>query len=287
MPYYSPTGSGKTYLAKSIAKIMDVPFVSVDATTFMESGYKGRDAHDIIFDILDMAKTRSDALDAVVFVDEFDKLAARGGNERQAYQRGTQHSFLTLLEGGKISVERRNDTAELDVSGLLFIFAGAFTTLPDVIAARALGDRPYQIGFGREIKGASKPDTGEWLARAVPEDFVRYGIEAELMGRIPVLAPFLPLTVADLLHILTDAEGSVSAQYTAFFKRLGKDFLLETAAAEELAHIAHHAGTGARGLRGKLEQIITDILFDLPAESAVHITKEMLQHDYTASPKSP
>lgn len=198
---YGPTGCGKTYLAKSIAKIMDVPFVSVDATTFSEAGYKGRDVRDIIFDIGDVSQTRKRAKTAVVFVDEFDKLAARGGSERQAYQRGTQHGFLTLPEGGEVTAECRYDTATLDVSGLLFIFAGAFSDLSDTVAKRIQGVAKSAIGFGNTLKSTLKPDIGSLLAQAAPTDFVQYGLEPELIGRIPVLAPVMPLEVGDLVRI--------------------------------------------------------------------------------------
>lgn len=273
---YGPTGCGKTYLAKTLARLMDVPFISVDATTFSETGYRGRDVHDIIFDILEKAETRRKAQNAVIFVDEFDKLAALGGSERQAYQRGTQHGFLTILEGGEVSAERRYDTATLDVSGLLFIFAGAFPALSDVITARTRDNKAHHMGFGCTLKSTEKLDVGVLLAQAIPEDFVQYGIEAELVGRIPVLAPVMPLGITDLTHILTEADGSVAAQYTSFFEHLGKHFTLAPNAAEELAHIAHKSGTGARALRGKLERIIADLLFELPADSDITITRDMI-----------
>lgn len=271
---YGPTGCGKTHLAKSIAKLMDVPFVSVDATTFSETGYKGRDVRDIIFDIFDVAETRRKAQNAVVFVDEFDKLSAHGNNDRQAYQRDTQHNFLTLLEGGKVTATRNLDTATLDVSGLLFIFAGAFSELSDTIAKRrGLGNK-RSIGFGAQA--AAKPNAEALLRQAVPQDFVQYGLEAELVGRIPILAPILPLTISDLTQILTSADGSICTQFANFFEKLGGKFALSADAAEELARIAHQSGTGARGLRSQLERIITDLLFNLPTDSDITITPDMV-----------
>ncbi|MDY3618464.1 MAG: AAA family ATPase [Agathobaculum sp.] len=277
---YGPTGCGKTYLAKSLAKLLDVPFVPVDATTLTETGYKGRDVRDILFDVLDAARAYEQEKHAVVFVDEFDKLAARGSESRQAYQHGTQHGFLTLLEGGQQTAERQTRTVSFDTSGLLFVFAGAFPGLPEIVSQRTRQSL-RTIGFGSE---QTPPDPQRMLSQALPEDFVRFGVEAELMGRIPVLAPVSPLGVPDLMRILTDAEHSARAQYADFFAQLGRAFTLDDAAAEALAHAAYASGTGARGLRGQLEQIVTELLFSLPPDSEIHITKELVHGGHEQGP---
>lgn len=273
---YGPTGCGKTYLAQCAAKLLDVPFVRVDATTFSETGYKGRDVQEIVFNVLHAAKTRSQAEHAVVFVDEFDKLSARGGGDRQAYQRGTQHAFLTMLEGGVVTVENKQETAELDVSSLLFIFAGAFPGLDEVISTR-LHSGERAIGFGSQPLGKAQENTKNLITQAVSADFMTYGVEPELIGRISVLAPILPLGAPDLVRILTEADGSVAAQYGAFFSQLGIDFTLEPAAAAKLAELAHETSTGARGLRGWLEQLIASQLFDMSESKSIRITVEQLE----------
>ena len=272
---YGPTGCGKTYLAQCAAKLLDVPFVHVDATMFSETGYKGRDVQEIIFDVLHAAKARDKECNAIVFVDEFDKLAAYGGSNRQAYQRGTQHAFLTLLEGGVVTAENKYEVAELDVSGLLFVFAGAFSGLDETISKR-LHSGERSIGFGSRPRDRMQEKAKNLLTQAVPADFVSYGIEPELIGRIPVLAPILPLTVSELVRVLIEADGSSAAQYTAFFSQLGMDFTLDPAAAVQLAEHAYQAGTGARGLRSRLERLIADRLFDLPEGNGIHITADEL-----------
>lgn len=270
---YGPTGCGKTYLAQSLAKLLDVPFATVDATAFTETGYKGRDVREIVLDVLDAAGGDIErAKHAVVFADEVDKLGATGGESRTAYQRGTQHAFLTMLEGAPVVAERGRTTVTFDPSGLLFVFAGAFSGLEDILSARLHLDLKRPIGFGSNHIATTKPDTTTLLRTAIPSDFVHYGLTAELVGRIPILAPILPLSEGELVRILTESEYSIIARYRDFFAKLGASFSVEPDVIRQMAHTAHTSGSGARGLKGQLERLITDALFALPEGGEIHIT---------------
>lgn len=272
---FGPTGCGKTHLVRTMAKLMDVPFVVEDSTTFSEAGYRGRDVREVLKDVVNAADGDLErGKHAVVFFDEFDKLSASGSEAREAYQYGTQHGFLTLLDG-------IFDGSGINPSGLLFVFAGAFPRLTEIIQARTGGNKTSRpVGFGHAYCAsltASRP--ANLLASAIAEDFVAYGLEAELMGRIPVLAPLLPLTEGELVRILTEAEGSVCSQYTAFFDKLGVEFALAPEAAQLLAHEAHTSGSGARGLKRRLEKVIADILFRCPQNNTLHITADLLREE--------
>lgn len=274
---YGPTGSGKTHLVRTIARLMDVPFVSEDATAFSEAGYKGRDVREVLKDVVNAAGGDLErSKHSVVFFDEFDKLAATGSDAREAYQYGTQHGFLTLLDG-------IYDGNSIDPGGLLFVFAGAFPKLAEIIETRMGSNNATRpVGFGhRYVAGQTTSHPTDLLSCATAEDFVHYGIEAELVGRIPVLAPLLPLTEDELVRILTEADGSVCSQYTAFFQHLGVEFSLAPEAAQMLAHEAHTSGSGARGLKGKLEKVIADMLFRYPQSNTLHITPNILREEMT------
>lgn len=272
---YGPTGCGKTHLVRTMAAMMDVPFVVEDATTFSEAGYKGRDVREVLKDVANAAGGDMErGKHAVVFFDEFDKLSAAGNEAREAYQYGTQHGFLTLLDG-------IFDGGDIDPGGLLFVFAGAFPKLAEIIESRRGCNKATRpVGFGHEYSAsltASRP--ANLLVSATAEDFVTYGLEAELMGRIPVLAPLLPLTEDELVRILTESERSVCSQYTVFFSKLGVEFTLAPEAAQLLAHDAHTSGSGAQGLKSRLERAITDMLFRCPKSNTLHLTADSLREE--------
>lgn len=272
---FGPTGCGKTHLVRTMAKLMDVPFVVEDSTTFSEAGYKGRDVREVLKDVVNAAGGDLErGKHAVVFFDEFDKLCATESEAREAYQYGTQHGFLTLLDG-------IFDGSGINPGGLLFVFAGAFPKLGEIIESRMGCNKTTRpVGFGHAYSvSLTACHPANLLASATAEDFVTYGLEAELMGRIPVLAPLLPLTEDELVRILTKPEGSVCSQYTAFFSKLGVEFTLAPEAAQLLAHEAHTSGSGARGLKGRLERAITDMLFCCPKSNTLHITADILREE--------
>ena len=239
---YGPTGCGKTFLATQAAQMVDLPFCVFDATTLSEAGYRGRDALDILEDYQAAAESHTNKEWGVVILDEADKLAAHGGAERQAYCRGTQHSLLKLLEG--VTHE------DVDSGKLLFILCGAFPGLGE-------GQQSSPIGFLREAETAAE--------MVGPEDFVEFGMERELMGRVPGLAAVRPLTEDDLVHILLDKEGSAYHVYRDFFAARGVTLKLPEEAVREIARRALELGAGARALKSELDKVMEPLMFQLAA----------------------
>lgn len=261
---YGPTGCGKTMLARRAAEAAGLPFCVFDATTLSEAGYRGRDAIDILKDYQAGAAGRENRNWGVVILDEADKLAAHGSPERQAYCRGTQHSLLKLLEG--VMCEETNS------ANLLFILCGAFTGL----VQKPKGTAP--IGFLREREAASAQQA------ARPEDFVTFGMERELMGRVPGLAAVHALTQDDLVRILLDKEGSAYHTYERFFADRGVTLKLPEEAAQVLARRALALGTGARALKSELDRVMEPLMFRLAAgelegEVAVDVSIPAIQEN--------
>lgn len=242
---YGPTGCGKTFLATQAAKLANLPCCVFDATTLSEAGYRGRDAVDILKDYTAAAEGSSNRDYGIVILDEVDKLAAKGGSDRQAYMRGTQHSLLKLLEG---IVHESTNSADL-----LFILCGAFKSIGETQSQFCINP----IGFHRE------QEPKERSRAPVPEDFVSFGMEPELMGRVPGLAQVHPLTEDDLIHILLDKEGSAFQTYHSFFALRGVELKLSGETARELAHRALTLGTGARALKSELDKAMEPLMFQL------------------------
>lgn len=242
---FGPTGCGKTALAREAAKAAGLPFVVCDATTLSETGYKGKSATDIIEDL--KSRYDGDVSCAVVYLDEIDKLSARGNETRKEYSRGTQHSLLKLVEGTEvdgISTER-----------MLFLFSGAFTaikTRQDRRTCRA-------IGFDREEIVAEEESERE----PIPADFIAYGMEAELMGRISRCVPVRPLTEDDLRRILRESNLSHFRKYQMFFQSRGAKLELDEEAQEHLIRKTLEQGLGARGLNALLEEWVEPKLLEL------------------------
>lgn len=252
---YGPTGCGKTALVREASRIAGLPVITADATSLSETGYRGRDAKDIIIDLADRYGAEK-ARYGVVFLDEIDKLAACPGNEyRASYQRGTQHSLLRLIEG----TELRIDGEPFSTEGILFLFGGAFTRLRETMEAPEV--RPV-IGFER-IPVQRKREERE----PEPADFVGHGMEAELMGRISRCVPLRALTAEDMRRILLESELSVFRKYQRFFRNYGQRLELEDELVEELTRNAQERGMGARGLNALVEEWVEPRLFRL-AEGA-------------------
>lgn len=237
---YGPSGCGKTMLAQRASSLVDLPCCLFDATTLSETGYRGRDAMDILKDYIAASEGHKNREWGVVILDEVDKLAARGGDSRQAYCRGTQHSLLKLLEG--VTCEG------IDSANLLFLLCGAFHGLYDQKVATP-------IGFYREREEDSCVIT--------PESFVEFGMERELMGRVPGLAKIHPMTVDDLVHILLNKQNSVYETYRKFFAVRGVALKLSEQAARDIAHRALARGTGARALQAEMDEVMEPMVLKL------------------------
>ena len=246
---YGPTGCGKTALVREASKIVGLPFLTFDTTTLSEAGYRGRDAQEIIQDLNSCFQDHPHLKNSVVFLDEVDKLAAVGSEQRMAYSRGTQHSLLKLIEGTEVD--------GLSTEGILFVFGGAFSRLTSNQEQRT--GLPHHIGFGDR---ADSPADKRKREIGV-SDFVCCGMEAELMGRIGQCVPLRPLTREEMRQILLDSELSVFKQYQRFFQARGIQLQISDKRVDELIDCAQKRGTGARGLNTLLEEAMQPLLFRL------------------------
>ncbi|MBQ8144020.1 MAG: AAA family ATPase [Butyricicoccus sp.] len=239
---YGPTGCGKTALVREAARLAELPFLSFDATTLSEAGYRGRDAGDIIDDLLNHAKDELEASTGVVFLDEVDKLAGRGDEYHAQHQRGTQSTLLKLIEGMEVQ--------SINTEDILFIFGGAF---PELTQKK---DPKQIIGFGHTEQEPAKEEL-------TPKDFVEYGMEAELMGRIGRCVPLNALNEEDLRRILLESELSAYRKYQTFFQKQGRTFDLDAQLVDELVKEALNRGMGARGLNALVEEHMEPLMFEL------------------------
>jgi len=244
---YGPTGCGKTALAKEAALIVGLPFLTFDATTLSETGYRGRNAADIIEDYAERFRDHPHCSHGVVFLDEADKLAARGNEARAAYSRGTQHCLLKLVEGTEVNC----DAGKISTDQLLFIFGGAFTGL----ISKTSHMRP--VGF------LDREDMEADSRHATTDDFVRYGMEPELMGRMGQYVPLKQLTATELKQILLESDLSLFRKYQKFFDSRGIRLELGSKRTEEFVQNALARGTGARGLNSLVEAAMEPLLFRL------------------------
>ena len=243
---YGPTGCGKTALVREAARLAKLPFISFDSTSLTEAGYRGRDAGEIIDDLIEHTQDEIEASAGVVFLDEIDKLSARGSEYHAQHQRGTQSTLLKLVEGMEIKSLWKGD--------ILFIFGGAF---PELTQKK---DPKQIIGFGH----MEPEETKEELTSL---DFVEYGMEAELMGRIGRCVPLNELSEDDLRKILLESELSAYRKYQTFFQKQGRPFDLDAQFVDELVKQAMERGMGARGLNALVEEQVEPLLFELGGSS--------------------